>query len=342
MNRIKFNIKPVTILLLLLCGIAVVMLPKSLTGYSLMVVNTGLMFIIVSFGLSLMLGMGGLLSFAGVAFMGGGAYFAANLSSGRLGFYLDTTVIILLAPIVLGVIAYLLGSILLKLKGTYFTFATIALVQVAFSFYQNYVPFFGGPAGISNISKLTIGSIRFDKAVEWFYLLVICVALVAFIIERIRRTQLGRSLAAIRDNDTAALTLGVNVYKTKVIAFTIAGMLAAFAGALYALHSGFIGSDMFTFERSTVFIIMAMVGGVNNTFGIIVGSLLITVLPEVMRGLQRYLQLIYGLAVIVMMVLMPMGLAGMGEAAMKWLKNKLKRKNGKPLKGREIIDETNS
>ena len=117
----------------------------------------------------------------------------------------------------------------------------------------------------------------------------------------------------MRDNDTAALTLGVNVYKTKVIAFSIAGLLAGLAGGLYALNIGFISSDMFNYERSTLVLIITMIGGVNSAFGIILGALLINVLPEFLRDfptISRYLQLIYGLAVIVMMIFMPMGLAG--------------------------------
>ena len=223
----------------------------------------------------------------------------------------------------------MIGSILVKLKGTYFSFATIALVQVAWSFYQNYAPLFGGAGGISGISKLAIGPITIDKPDKWFYLLVIVVALVALFVERIRHTKLGRSLAAVRDNDTAALTMGVNTYRVKVIGFVLAGMLAGLSGGLYALNIGFISSDMFNYERSTLVLIITMIGGVNNAFGIILGSLLINVLPEVLRDVEiiaKYLQLIYGLAVILMMIFMPMGIAGMVSDAGKWVARKLRRR----------------
>lgn len=239
--------------------------PRVLTGYTLVVANTGLMFAIVSFSISIMLGMGGQLSFAGLTFMGLGAYFVGNMCSGRLGFWLSSPLAIILGSIVSGVAAFFLGLLLFKLKGTYFTFATIALVQVSYSFFQNYSPAFGGPGGISDIAPLQIGSITFTNAKTWFYFLVIVLLLVTLFVERIRQTKFGRSLASIRDNETAALTLAVNVYMTKVKAFAISGALAALAGGLYALHNRFIGSDMFTFERSTLFIIMAMVGGVNNS-----------------------------------------------------------------------------
>jgi len=169
-----------------------------------------------------------------------------------------------------------------------------------------------------------------DKNIEadhqWFYFLAAVVLIVALLVERIRRTQLGRSLAAVRDNEIAAQTLGIDVYKTKVVAFAIAGILAALAGSLYAMHSQFVSSDMFTFERSTSYIIMAMLGGVNNTAGIFIGSVLVTMLPEWLRFMQKYLQFIYGVGVILLMVFMPMGLAGVAFNICK----SIKRKGAKP------------
>ena len=166
---------------------------------------------------------------------------------------------------------------------------------------------------------------------------MVFVAIVAFIVERIRRSKLGRSLASIRDNDVAAMTLGVNVYKTKVIAFTIACTLAALAGALYAMHSNYVSADMFTYERSTSYIIMAMLGGVNNTFGVFFGSLLVTMLPEWLREIQGYLQLCYGIGIILLMVFMPDGLAGLFKMLFAKLEKKLLgKKDTSKASGEEI------
>lgn len=341
MQKKKVKVKISSIILFAICILSVVILPGQTNDYSMRIVNNALIFAIVSYGLSIMLGMGGQLTFGGLAFMGGGAFTAANLCSGRLGFWLDPVLAILVSCLFMGVVAFGLGLILLKLKDTYFTFSTIALVQVAYTFFVNYKPFFGGAGGISNIAEMKIFGIGFGNNYHyWFYFLVVVVAIVAFIVERIRQTQFGRSLASIRDNDTAALTLGVNVYRTKVIAFTIAGMFGGLAGACYALQMRFIGADMFTYERSTLFIIMAMVGGVSNSFGIIIGSLVITVLPELLRGvpgIDRYLQLFYGLLVIVLMVFMPMGLAGMGSAFSNWLKRKIGKQPNAAIADKEAV-----
>ncbi len=323
----KINIKFSTCLIFLLAAIFVLVIPRVNQGYSMMVLNLGLIYSIAVYGVSVMLGLGGQLSFAAVAFMGVGAYFTANVTSGRLGFVLDTSLALLLTILLSALLSFLIGLVLFRLKGTYFTFATIGLVQVAWSFYLSYKPLFGGPDGISNIPTLKIFGFSPTNYNEWFYILSGIVLVVALLVERIRRSQLGRSLSAIRDNEIAAQTLGINVFMTKVIAFTIAGALAAVAGSLYAMHSQFVSSDMFTFERATSYIIMAMLGGVNNTVGIFVGSVLVTMLPEWLRFMQQYLQLIYGVGVILLMVFMPMGLAGLASNVGKTIRRKLRKKN---------------
>lgn len=328
----KTKIKISTLLIFLMAAIFVLVIPRVTQGYSMMVVNLSLIYSIATYGVSVMLGLGGMLSFAAVAFMGVGAYFTANVTSGRLGFTMDTALAFLLTIIVAAVLSFLIGLVLLKLKGTYFTFATIGLVQVAWSFYLSYKPLFGGPDGISNIPTLKLFGFSPSNYNEWFYILCVIVLVIALLVERIRRTQLGRSLSAIRDNEIAAQTLGVNVYMTKVIAFTIAGVLAAIAGSLYAMHSQFVSSDMFTYERATTYIIMAMLGGVNNTVGIFVGSVLVTMLPEWLRFMQQYLQLIYGIGVILLMVFMPMGLSGLVSSMSKNIRRKLKGQSDSKVK----------
>lgn len=321
----KKKMKVSQLIIYAICILFVIIVPNAFQGYSLMVVNLSLIYAIITFGISIMLGMGGQLSFAGLAFMGGGAYFVANLCTGRLGVQIPTIAALFLAPVFCGVLAYGIGLILLKLKDTYFTFATIALVQVCYSFFTNYRPLFGGPDGISAIPNLSVGSAALDSNIKWFYFLVIAIAVLAFVVQRIRKTSFGRALASVRDNDTAALTLGVDVYKTKVKAFAIAGVLGGLAGALYVMQGNFVASDMFAYNNATQFIIMAMVGGINSTAGSIFGSVLITILPEIFRSLEKYLQLFYGLAVIILMVFMPMGLSGMGTSFSKWLNRKLGR-----------------
>lgn len=295
-----------------------------MNNYTVLVVNTALMNMITAYGLSVMLGMCGQLVFSGIAFMGIGAYLTANLCSGRLGFFIPGLATVLIAIIATAAISLAVGLLFLRLKSSFCTFATLGFVQVLYTLFLNYEPAFGGPKGIPEIRTLTIGGFVFDSYKKWYFLLLLIVFLTALFVERIRKSSLGRSLAAIRDNEIAAQTLGVNIYRTRVIAFVIAGTLAGLSGSLLALHNRFISGDQFSFAKSTTIVIMSMLGGINSTPGIFAGAMIVTFLPEVMRGMDRYLMFIYGIAVIVMMIFMPMGIGG---AVADFLKKLRRRKS---------------
>lgn len=294
--------------------------PMVTSGYSIMVLNIAIINYIAALGLSIMLGLCGLLSFATVSFMGLGAYIVANLTTGRHeGFAIGTLPALVIAVAGAGVIALVIGMILLRLRGTYFTFATIGLVQVTWAIFYNYKPLCGGPDGISGIPTINVFGFSPANYNEWFSLLMVVAVAVGLLVERIRRTGFGRSLSSIRDNEIAANTLGVNVYMTKVWAFVIAGMLAALAGSLYVMHIKFVSGDVFTFDMSTTFVIMVMLGGVNSTPGVFVGAVLVMMMPEWLRWMERYLKLLYGIGVILLMMFMPMGLAGMANLVLRRL-----------------------
>lgn len=297
-----------------------------MNNYTVLVVNTALMNMITAYGLSVMLGMCGQLVFSGIAFMGIGAYLTANLCSGRLGFFVPGPAAILITLIATAVIALVGGLLFLRLKSSFCTFATLGFVQVLYTLFLNYEPAFGGPKGIPEIQTLSVGGFVFDSYKKWYFLLLVVVLFVAALVERIRRTSLGRSLASIRDNEIAAQTLGVNIYRTRVIAFVIAGVLAGLSGSLLAQHNRFISGDQFSFAKSTTIVIMSMLGGINSTPGIFVGALIVTFLPEVMRGMDRYLMFLYGIAVIVMMIFMPMGIGGAVSDFFKNMRRKKKQK----------------
>lgn len=335
MKNRKTILKPDVLIKIGIVVLFALFAPRVTNDYSMQVLNVSLIMAMTSFGLSIMLGMGGMLTFAGTAFMGLGAYLVANLTSGRLGYIVNTGETLFYAVLIVMIIALLIGMILLRLRGTFFTFSTIALVQVSWSVYMNYKPFTGGPDGISRIPALSIFGWEPSDYKEWFYVLCIIVVLCVLMVERIRSTKLGRSLAAIRDNEIAAQSLGVNIYRTKVIAFTLTGGLSALAGGLYAMHGGFISADIFTFDMATTYIIIVMLGGVNNTSGVLVGSLLVNMLPEWLRPIKQYIRLIYGVGVILLMIFMPMGLSGVAKS----FTTRLKR--NRIVKGGEA-DGTNS
>lgn len=326
MNRGKRKLSIRYAMLIPVLIVLSIMVSQVDSAYTVRVFDLALIYGINAFGLLLMLGMGGQLVYSGVAFMGIGAYTAANLCSGRLGVYLDSGLVLLLAILAGGLTAFLFGLPLLRLKGTFFTFATIGIVQIFYTFFLNFKPLFGGPAGISGIKTMTMFGIKFDDYYKWFYFLLILIVIVMLILNRARNSQFGRQLAAIRDNEIAAQVLGVNIYWTRVKAFTISGMLGGLSGALLAMLAKYIGADNFSYARASTFIIMAMLGGVNSAPGIILGSVIVTLLPEVLRGMDQYLMFIYGVLVIVLMILMPMGIFGLGTSIAKHIKELLRKK----------------
>jgi len=295
--------------------------------YTITVVDTALIYSLIAYSVSIMLGMGGELSFAGVTFMGGGAFLVANLATGRLGFTTTPlTAFVLIIP-VFAVIAFLIGLVLLRLKSTFFTFSTIALVQVSYTIFNNFKELFGGADGISGIPSTVILGQKLRYSVDWLPYLLVFSVIVGLIVERIRSTPLGRSLASCRDNETAARTLGVNVYMTKVTAFTIAGVLSAMAGGLYAMMQKFVSADMFTYASSTKYIIMPMLGGVQSTIGAFFGALIVQVLPQLLKSFERFFQLFWGVAIVLLMVFMPEGIAGIVKSLRYKLIARRRRRN---------------
>ena len=126
-------------------------------------------------------------------------------------------------------------------------------------------------------------------------------------------SSLGRSFMAIRDNEMAADSMGINSLLTKSIAFAIAGALCGIAGALWASVSGYLSYQSFTYNQSTIYLIMIMIGGTGSPVGALIGTAVITLLQEGFRSLQDYMQLIYGIGVIVLMIFQPEGIWGGGK-----------------------------
>lgn len=331
MKKIKsFNTKKligIAVLAVVLIAVFIFFPQKSVVNkYMMKVINEGFIYFIAVCGLSVVLGMGGQVTFSTAAMMGVGAYTTAYLST-ALGMH--TLLALLIAMVVGTLFSWVVGLALFRLKGSYFAFASIGFAQLMATIYTNWMEVTGGPDGITKIPDLNLGIFECSSYYDYFRVLFV-IAIISFIvIERIRRTYLGRALASVRDNELAAETMGINPYRTKVISFIIAGAFATLAGAIYALQSGYISPDPFKFDQSAIYLIMAMLGGVQSTSGAFLGAMLLTILPEKMRFLANYYKLIYGVGVIVLMVVMPMGLTSLFkkwyDKLVGWFKKRAKK-----------------
>ena len=267
---------------------------------------------IVVMGLGILLGWAGQMSLAQAAFLGIGAYTSAYFTTHvGLNFWQALPLSILMSALVgVGV-----GYPCLRLSGHYLALATIGFGIITQLVLINWKAVTNGSDGITGIpAPPPIGSISFESYGTYFYIVLGFVVLCAYIASRIKATRVGRAMEAIRENELAASAMGINTTRYKILAFVLAGSYAGLAGSLLAHSIKFISPDSYSFDQSVVFLVMLILGGSSSIGGAILGAALLTLLPEVLRPLKNSYIMVYGAAVVAMIVFMPRGLVGLIEA----------------------------
>ena len=279
-----------------------------LSRYYLNLLDQSMIFTIAVLGLYFVLGMAGQLSLAQAAFFGLGAYVSAILNT-RLGFpvWLDIPIAMIFAA-VFGVI---LGVPSLKLSGHYLAMTTIGFGIIVDLLFFNWRPVTGGADGIPGIQPTTLGGVSLAHPGLFFYVVFVFLALAVFVAVRVSRSRLGRALRAIRENELAAEAVGVDSTRYKVAAFTLSAAYGGLAGALWTHFALFVAPETFSFDVSVTMLAMLVIGGSTTVVGSVIGAFLLTLLPEFLRFLHNSYFAVYGAAIIVMMVFMPDGIAGM-------------------------------
>lgn len=322
-------------LAVLLCVLIFLFVPQKdvLSKYMTKVTNEGFIYFVAVLGLCVMLGMGGQVTFSTAGMMGIGAYTTAILTT-RFGW--DTLPAMVVAVVAGGIFSFFVGLALFRLKGSYFSFASIGFTTLLFTIFSNWMDVTGGPDGISKIPKLDLYFFQCNDYYDYFRVYFVIAIVCFLIVLRMRRTSFGRALASVRDNEIAARSFGINAYLTKVYSFTIAGVFACLAGAMYALHANYISPEPFKYDQSAIYLIMVMLGGVDSTFGAFIGAMLLTILPEKMRFLQSYYKLVYGIGVIILMNVMPMGIMGFFSVIKQKIRTFIKKKKAEAKPKAEV------
>ncbi len=277
-----------------------------LSGYLLNILMQATTYAIAVVGLTVVLGLCGQINLAQAAFFGIGAY-AVGLGTTALGlsFWLCLAGG-LAAALVLG---GFLGASTLRLGGHYLAMVTISFQQILTLVLVNWIPVTHGPDGVPNIAR----PVPFTDGQRYLAFCLVVLGAVAYAVWRMPDTRLGRAMRAVRDNELAAGVVGVDVYRTKVLAFAIGALLAGLGGGLFAGGFAYVSPDQFTFAESIIFLTMALLGGVGSPVGAVIGTALLVLLPEWLRFLKEvpglYLA-IYGVAVILIVVFMPAGIWG--------------------------------
>jgi branched-chain amino acid transport system permease protein len=270
-------------------------------------------YLILCIGLNITLGYAGLLDLGFMAFYAIGAYAAAILSVKGFSFWL----ILPLAMLLGGTVRFLLGVPLLKLRGDYLAIVTLAFGEIVRLLANNAVAFTNGPMGLPAVGErmqpINLFGYLFKENLDFYYLIFFVVILTMIISYRLEHSRLGRALVAIREDELAAELSGIDVARTKAVAFCISGIFGSLAGAIYAHWIGFVSPEMFTFWESVFLVAMVVVGGMGNIPGVILGVGLLVGVPEILRTtlgtrFVDYRMLLFGASMVAVIIFRPQGL----------------------------------
>jgi branched-chain amino acid transport system permease protein len=291
----------------ILAVVAALVAPRLLSEFNLRLATLSLHTSIAVIGLCVAFGWTGLLHLGQAAFIGIGAYATAILST-RLGLGFWTTMPV--ALVASGLVALCIAVPMLRLRGHYLALAVLGF-NVTFEIVaRNWTKLTGGFDGITDIPPVHLFGIVIKDDHGYYYLSLGFVIVCALFALALRHSRYGRAMIAIRDDELAAGTSSVSVTRMKVLAFVIASMLAGLSGALYAHHATFIAPQDFEFVKSVTILVMLILGGELSVAGAILGTVIITFLPEWLRFLGDYYQAVFGLLVLVILIVMPNGIVG--------------------------------
>jgi branched-chain amino acid transport system permease protein len=255
-------------------------------------------------GLHILMGMAGQISLGHAGFFGIGAYASAVLPA-RYGV---PVVVAAAGGIVLaGLIAYLVGKPILRLKGHYLAIATLGFSLLIGLVITSEVALTGGPDGM-DVKRLGIAGFALESPSTWYWIsaaLMVAGVAVAMVL---RDSPTGRALRAILDSEVAAASMGVDVARRKLQAFVIASVYAAVAGSTLALMNGFITPDLAGFMTSVEFVAMVVIGGAATPFGALVGAALLTLLPQLLASFHDYQDIAVGLIIMLSMIFLRQGI----------------------------------
>jgi len=232
----------------------------------------------------------------------------------------------MIVGVLLSIIAALLtGLPSLRLRGHYLAMATLGFGEIVYVSSCAAVGITQGPSGFSGVPSMEILGYTFKSELSKFYLVWAVVIFVLIISLNIVHSRVGRALKSIHGDDVAANAMGVNVAKYKIQVFVYSAVLASIAGSLYVHHMRFVSPTGFNLNKSILFLIMIMSGGMGSLWGAVIGAVLFTLLPEFLSVFNDYDILIYGLVLLGMMMFLPTGLTGLitiiyNAAAIQWKK----------------------
>ncbi|MHC2281274.1 branched-chain amino acid transport system permease protein [Bradyrhizobium diazoefficiens] len=284
-----------------------------------------LTYVMLGWGLNVVVGLAGLLDLGYVAFYAVGAYSYGLLAT---NFGWSFWICLPLAGILAAFWGVLLGFPVLRLRGDYLAIVTLAFGEIIRLVIINWQSLTGGPNGVSGIPRPTFFGIPLDNSddglaaklgIEYsathrivflFYLILALALLTNWVTIRLRRLPIGRAWEALREDEVACRALGINTTTTKLTAFATGAMFGGFAGAFFATRQGFISPESFTFQESALVLAIVVLGGMGSQLGVALAALAMIGGFELFRSLETYRMLVFGMAMVLIMIWRPRGLVG--------------------------------
>ncbi len=288
-------------------AILVLAFPFMVKFYQVGIMTSALMFVILGLGLNIVIGYGGLLHLGYAAFYAMGAY-----TYGLMYLYwgLPFWAALPLGAVSGAVFGIVIGVPVLRLRGDYLAIVTLAFGEISRLLLENMSGFTKGPEGIAQIPRPGF-FVKLSLQGATTYLFYICIVLVLFaifVIRRLEDSRIGRALEAMKEDDIAAQSMGIDLAKTKLITFALGAVWAGMVGVVLAAKTTYINPGSFTLMESVMILVAVVLGGTGSIPGVILGAFLVTLIPEYFRALADYRMLMFGVALVVMSIFRPQGI----------------------------------
>ena len=302
------------------------------------ITNYAILYVLLALGLNIVVGFAGLLDLGYIAFYAVGAYTYALLASPHFGLHLPFWIILPIGAGIAALFGVLLGAPTLKLRGDYLAIVTLGFGEIVRIFLNNLsrpVNITSGPQGIARIDPFsidgfsfarfqTIAGLDFSGPIKYYYLLLLVMLAVIVVNLRLQNSRIGRAWEAIREDEIAARAMGINTRNLKLLAFAMGASFGGIAGGMFSAIQAFISPESFVLVESIMVVSMVVLGGMGNVWGVILGAVLLSFTPEVLRWTVEPLQLalfgrtlmepevirmlLFGLALVLIMLFRPAGL----------------------------------
>ena len=297
-----------TVVLALVLAALLIVAPFVLAGQYVAALVLAAIYTVITAGLNLFMGYTGQISFGHNAFAAIGGYVSAILAL-QLGWPPVVTVVIAAAGAAL--IALVIGYPTLRLRGHYLAMATLALGLMVFEIATQWKSMTQGLFGLSAIPPLGIGPWELTSDTGFYYAYWLVAGLGIWITHRIYHSRLGFAFRAIAGNEEAAQALGVNIARYKLLAFVISAVFASLGGSMFAHYVTYISPEVFGLYMVILLFTMLFVGGINTTFGPLIGAIVITLFPELLRRFHSARELLYGGVLLLILLFAPKGIYGL-------------------------------